>query len=189
VDPLDRIIWSADVADEEALMGHLDRMPELRLIKIDRLFVTDVGLGVIDRLNERGLKVFADVCHKAGTRPCAVTVLTSKSPGISKREFRCLPATQVLYYVEMLLDMGFTDIVCSPKEVPAIRSDSRFDELGLNTPGIVLSGATSRDQARTNTPEGALEAGSTRLVIGSAITKGDPAENLRNIVASIAAAA
>lgn len=243
IEPIERIIWSADVADEEALMAGLDLMPELRVIKIDRLFVTDIGLGVIDRLNDRGLLVFddakiieipskvvgvakkhlvhrpfmlncmagaessdvlihedpekvdglkrfADACHEAGTKPCAVTVLTSKTADVVGREFNGRNSMeQVLYYVELLLMCGFTDVVCSPKELPAIRAESRFDGLDLNTPGIRPAGSDQGDQARADTPEGALAAGATRLVIGRPITTGDPAENLKKIVAGITAAA
>ncbi len=236
---LERIIWSADVVNERTLMGNLDQMPDLRVIKIDRLFITDTGLGVIDRLNERGLKVFddakiieipsktvdiakkhlahqpwmlncmagvqssgilahkdpqkidglkqfADACHEADTRPCAVTVLTSKTGNTIDCEFNGRNSMeQVLYYVEALLECGFTDVVCSPKELPAVRAESRFDSLDLNTPGIRPAGSDAGDQARADTPEAALAAGATRLVIGRPITIGDPAENLKDILASI----
>lgn len=243
IEPIGRIIWSADVADEVTLMGHLDRMPELRIVKIDRLFLTGIDLWLITRLREKGfcvfvdakiieipskvvaiagrylqhkpwmlncmagaqssgllthedpekidgLKRFADACHAAGTRPCAVTVLTSKTDEVVSREFNERTSIdQVLYYVEMLLECGFTDVVCSPKELPAIRAESLFDSLDLNTQGIRPAGSDAGDQARADTPEAALAAGATRLVIGRPITTGDPAENLRNIVAGITAAA
>lgn len=121
-----------------------------------------------------GLKRFADACHQAGTRPCAVTVLTSKTDDMVAREFNGrTPIDQVLVYVEMLLEAGFTDVVCSPLEVPAIRAESRFDDLDLNTPGIRLPKSDMRDQARVNTPAAAIAAGATRLVIGSDLTNGD----------------
>lgn len=237
--PFDRIIWSADVANEEVLMATLDRMPKLQIVKIDRLFVTDIGLGVIEQLNERGVKVFddakiieipskavgiakkhlkhkpwmlncmagvqssgildhqdsekidglkrfADACYEVGTRPCGVTVLTSKTADVVGRESNGRDSVeQVLYYVEALLEAGFTDVVCSPVEVAAIRAESRFDALDLNTPGIRPAGSAADDQARANTPEAALAAGATRLVIGRPITNGDPAVNLENIAASI----
>ncbi len=240
MDPLDRIIWSADVVDEAALMAALDLMPNLRIVKIDRLFVTDIGLGVIDRLNDRGIKVFddaklieiptklvglaekhlkhkpymlncmagaqstgilsaddpnlqealkrfADACHKAGTKPCGVTVLTSKSPKVVASEFNYrTPVEQVLYYAEALLFSGFTDIVCSPQEIAAIRAERRFDELSLNTPGIRPAGSDKGDQARSDTPSAAIATGATRLVIGRPITNGVPAENLEKIVDEIA---
>jgi orotidine-5'-phosphate decarboxylase len=132
-----------------------------------------------------GLKRFADACLQAGTRPCAVTVLTSKTPEISEREFGFLPTDQVLDYLDLLLQAGFTDVVCSPKEVGAIRADSRFDKLDLNTPGIVMRGSSSPDQARTNTPGAAVKAGATRLVIGRALTGDDMLNNFRAIVRDI----
>ena len=58
--PAETIIWSADVPDEAALMAVLDTLPELRRIKIDRLFLTGIDLGVLDRLAARGLQVFVD---------------------------------------------------------------------------------------------------------------------------------
>jgi orotidine-5'-phosphate decarboxylase len=243
IDPIERIIWSADVPDEEILMGHLDHMPDLRVIKIDRLFTTDVGLGIIDRLNDRGLLVFddakiieipskvvgiahkhlkhkpfmlncmagaqssgvlihedlkkvdglkrfADACLQVGTKPCGVTLLTSKTAEIVGHEFNGRDSIeQVLYYVEALLECGFTDVVCSPRELSIIRAESRFDSLCLNTPGIRPTGSDAGDQARVDTPEAALAAGATRLVVGRPITIGDPTENLKNIVASITVAA
>ncbi len=241
IQPIERVIWSADVTDEAALMDHLDSMPDLRIVKIDSLFVTETGLGIVDRLNERGLLVFddakiievpskvaeitqrhlahrpfmlscmagalstgfvtnddpvkidclkrfADACHEAGTKPCGVTVLTSKAARIVRDEFNDRnTAKQTLYYAEMLLKFGFTDLICSPAEVDAIRSDRRFDTLDLITPGIRPIGFRPDDQARTDTPEATLAAGATRLVIGRPITLGNPSQNLDRIVASIAA--
>ncbi|PJE65647.1 hypothetical protein COU91_00490 [Candidatus Saccharibacteria bacterium CG10_big_fil_rev_8_21_14_0_10_47_8] len=236
----DCIIWSADVPDEDALRSYLKEMPLLRVIKIDRAFVENNGLQVVDWLSHSGLRVFddakiveipskvveiarahlahkpwmlncmagvessgvmthkdpmkidalkrfADLCLEAGTKPCAVTVLTSKSDQTVSGEFNGRTSIeQVLYYVE-LLQAGFTDVVCSPLELRAIRADSRFDQLGLNTPGIVMSGADAKDQARTMTPGAAIQAGATRVVIGRALTSGDPGENYRCISAEIEA--
>ena len=133
-----------------------------------------------------GLKRFADACHAAGTKPCGVTVLTSKTPAVVEREFNGRTSEdQVLEYVAILLTCGFTDVVCSPKEVPIIRADSNFDALNLNTPGIRPAGTDAGDQARADTPQAALAAKADRLIIGRPITQGDPAENLAKIVASV----
>ena len=235
LEPLDRIIWSADVEDEAALMAALKTMPELRCIKIDRLFLEGQALSIIAALQYRGFKVFddskmveiptkllaiakkhlefrpwmlncmagsastmltgdpnpdkidglkrfADACHAVGTRPCAVTVLTTKSPELVDREFNGrTPVDQVLTYVEMLLECGFTDVVCSAQEAPAIRAESRFNGLCLVTPGIRLPEGDAHDQARVVTPEAAVEGGSDYLVIGRPLTNGVPADNLRTI--------
>lgn len=129
-----------------------------------------------------GLKRFADACHEAGTRPCAVTVLTTKVPSLVAQEFNGrTPVDQVLTYVGMLLECGFTDVVCSAEEAPAIRAESRFDGLCLVTPGIRLPEGDANDQARVVTPEAAVEGGSDYLVIGRPLTNGVPADNLRTI--------
>lgn len=249
MEALDRVIWSADVGTLSELMKFLRMMPNLRYVKIDRLFVEANGLDVLKLLSDMGLKVFADgkivevpskvlqlarlhlerrpwmlncmagicstgvlenpddpnlvdglkqfadACHTAGTLPCGVTVLTSKTPEVVALEYNlrldpdnegAVSTQQVLTYVEMLNRFGFTDVVCSPKEVVAIRSDHRFDHLNLNTPGIRPVGMGKDDQARTDTPAAAIRAGATRLIIGRPIhAKGDPAENLHGIVAEI----
>jgi orotidine-5'-phosphate decarboxylase len=133
-----------------------------------------------------GLKRFAFACHMADTRPCAVTVFTSKSPEMVAREFNGRSVNeQVLVYAEMLLDAGFTDLVCSPLEAAAIRSESRFDRLDLNTPGVRLPGSDHRDQARVATPIEAIAVGATRLVIGSDLINGNFVENFQKINANL----
>lgn len=241
MNPLERIIWSADVADEVTLMAALDLMPSLRIVKMDALFFEDRDLSTIDRLNERGIRVFddrkaveipskleaiamkhlahrpwmlncmagaissnvltnedrnkldglkrfADACHKVGTKPCGVTVLTSKKPDIISGEFNGRDSIeQVLYYVDRLMSCGFTDIVCSVTEVEAIRLNSTFDVLDLNVPGIRPLWVATGDQVRIGTPSGAIASGATRLVIGRPITEGTPAKNLQRIVDEISA--
>ncbi len=142
-----------------------------------------------DREQLEGLKRFADVCNSAGVRSCAVTVLTSTKPAFGLAKYGKPIDQQVLDYVELLQNCGFTDVVCSPLEVPLIRAQSRFDTLGLVTPGIKRGGGSNVDQARSATPEGAFHAGSDILVIGRDLTNGDPAENLHAIVAEVLAAA
>ncbi len=132
------------------------------------------------------LKRFADTCRAVGTRPCAVTVLTSKTPEVVSAEFNGrTPIDQVLYYVERLLEAGFTDVVCSPQEDVAIRKESRFSVLHLNNPGIQPEGVSQYDQARTDTPTGAFKAGATRIIVGRALTRGNPAGNYMRLAAEV----
>lgn len=126
-----------------------------------------------------GLKAFADVCHSAGVRPCAVTVLTSKQRATIAREFGGRTGQeQVSFYLEVLKLAGFTDVVCSAEELPVAG-------LRSNVPGIKLAEGDSPDQARTDTPSGALKAGADVEVIGRAFTKGDIEVNLETIVDEI----
>lgn len=237
----EKICWSADVADLDTLLGHLDRMPKLRRIKIDRLFIENNGFDVFDALkthatldvfydakyveippklaglaesavrhnvwmvncmagglsNENfvltseeldGLKRYADACHEAGMRPCAVSVLTTKDDETVKREFNGRSREeQVLFYADDVMKAGFTDMVCSPKELRAIRAESTFDGLRLDTPGVRPAGSAKDDQVNADTPASTIAAGSNLLIIGRPITNGDPAENLENIVAELMA--
>jgi orotidine-5'-phosphate decarboxylase len=134
-----------------------------------------------------GLMRFADVCLTAGTKPCGVTVLTSKTEEIVAGEFNDRTAIdQVLWYVEMLVKAKFTDVVCSPKEVPAIRE--RFgDAIDLDNPGIRFADSDAGDQARVATPGSAVAGGSTCVIMGRPLTNGDPAENFARAVAEIEA--
>jgi orotidine-5'-phosphate decarboxylase len=131
------------------------------------------------------LKRFADECHKVGTRPCAVTVLTSKTAYTVFDEFGRSPEEQVLFYADLLAEAGFTDMVCSPKEALLIRSDRTFDGLELNCPGIRLPGSNADDQARVDTPFAAIAAGVNRVVIGRDLTNGDLCENFAKVDANL----
>lgn len=116
---------------------------------------------------------FAEACHKATTRSCVVTVLTSKTESICAHEFGMDPMDQVLKYVALAHSAGITDIVCSPKEAAAIRKIPRFNDMWINTPGVRLSDSSKDDQARVTTPRIALENGANRLVIGRDLIRGD----------------
>jgi len=136
------------------------------------------------------LKRFADLCHQAGTRPCGVTVLTSKddskNTGMVFKEFRRTAKRQVLFYAGLLVEAGFTDIVCSPQEARVLRKYSQFDCLTINTPGIRLPNSQADDQARIMTPRRALEAGADRLVIGRPLREnGSFADNYTHIMDNI----
>lgn len=139
-----------------------------------------------DYRRTEALKRFADLCHIVGTKPCAVTVLTSKSDEMVAREYNGRTSVeQVLCYAEMLLEAGFTDMVCSPLEAQMIRIDRRFDRLELNTPGVRLPGSDTRDQARVATPRWAIDVGVNRVVIGSDLTNGELLENFERIAAHL----
>ena len=85
----------------------------------------------------------------------------------------------------LAVSAGARGLVCSPREVSAVRAEVGPDIL-LITPGIRLPGATSDDQARVATPEEALKAGADLLVIGRPITKSaDPGAAAAAIAASL----
>jgi len=134
-----------------------------------------------------GLRRFSDVCLSAGSKPCGVTVLTSKTDDITMAEFNMTARDQVLWYVEMLIAAQFTDVVCSPVEVQAIR-EAFGDAIDTDTPGVRFSGTNAGDQARVMTPGRAIEQRSTRLVMGRPLTEGDPAANFERAISEVKAA-
>ncbi len=170
--------------NSEDLAGlHLAHKPWMLNCMADIVSNGDMrGEGRIDKKKRDGLKRFADACHAVRTRPCAVSVMTSKTPEVVAQQYNGrTPAEQVLVFAEWLVQAGFTNMVCSTEELLIIRSDPRFDFLDLDVPGIRLPGSDTRDQARIGTPRGAMEAGATDLVIGSNLTDGDLVENFARI--------
>lgn len=127
------------------------------------------------------LKRYADDCFDAGTKSCAVTVLTSKTSELCFKEFYKDPKKQVLFYVDLMSECGFTDIVCSPLEASYIRENKSYALISINTPGVRLPDSDKHDQARVMTPKDALNGYSDRIVIGRDLT-GDPNKDPRPLV-------
>jgi orotidine-5'-phosphate decarboxylase len=102
----------------------------------------------------------------------AVTILTSLS---EEDLFEIGYANQALESAVALAKMSVTAgaraIVCSPLEIAAIRSAVGATPT-IITPGVrPLSEAGSDDQKRTMTPQAAISAGATFVVIGRPITQ------------------
>ena len=80
---------------------------------------------------------------------------------------------------------GARALVCSPREVAAIRAEVGPD-VTLITPGVRPAGAEMQDQARVATPEQALADGADLLVVGRPITGApDPAAAAARIAMSL----
>ncbi len=92
---------------------------------------------------------------------------------------------QVLNLTDLANDSGLDGIVCSPREISAIRARVG-SEFTLVTPGIRPSGSDKGDQKRIMTPKEAVVEGSNYLVIGRPITQSDnPAQAAADIFASL----
>jgi len=110
---------------------------------------------------------------KTGKRPLiiGVTVLTSldgptmEAMGI----FKDMPPGEIAARLAVAAKVsGLDGVVCSPLEVREIRRRVG-DEFHIVTPGI-RKGGPEGDQLRTDSVTGAVQAGSTHLVIGRPIT-------------------
>ena len=87
----------------------------------------------------------------------------------------------VLRYAALANDHeGVGGLVCSPKEVVAIRA--RFPDLFLMIPGIRLAGGSQHDQNRVMTPAGAKLVGASAIVVGRPIIQ---APNPREVAEEI----
>ena len=116
----------------------------------------------------------------------AVTILTSlDGPELAEVGLSGEPVDNVVRLARLAEASGMDGVVCSPREVSALREivDSDFR---LVTPGVRPAGAAVGDQKRITTPEDAMRLGSSYLVVGRPITQAeDPLAALAAINASI----
>jgi len=103
-----------------------------------------------------------------------VTVLTSMSAEELKDEIgvRLTPEEQVVSLACLCKQAGFDGVVCSPKEILAVK-----ETLGKNfitvTPGIRFADSKKDDQTRIATPACANIMGSDYIVVGRPITQAE----------------
>jgi orotidine-5'-phosphate decarboxylase len=141
-----------------------------------------------------GRAMLEAACAALGSRSerpllIAVTVLTSlAAQDLEDVGLQEVPAALVLRLAGLAQATGLDGVVCSPREVPALRS--RFGPgFKLVTPGVRPSGAAADDQQRIATPGQAIAAGADYLVIGRPVTRApDPIQALRTMDAEVAAA-
>ena len=121
----------------------------------------------------------------------AVTLLTSMAqPDLAEMGINATPADMVLRLAILARNSGLDGVVCSAQEVALLRKHCGA-EFCLVTPGIrpapaslagKLMAGHPDDQSRVMTPQAALQAGSSYLVIGRPITQAaDPLQALLDI--------
>jgi orotidine-5'-phosphate decarboxylase len=120
------------------------------------------------------------------TKITAVTILTSLSAAdLDLIGIVGPPADAVVRLAKQSVDAGARALVCSPQEVAMVRA-AVGPNITLITPGVRPAGSASDDQARTATPEAAIEAGADLLVVGRPITgAADPGVAAASVAASI----
>lgn len=117
----------------------------------------------------------------------AVTILTSmETEDLAEVGLTGTPQQNVLRLARLAQDSGLDGVVCSAQEATLLREQLGAD-FCLVTPGIRPKTAAVNDQKRIMTPESAMAAGSSYLVIGRPITQAaDPLSELASINQSIA---
>ncbi|MGD9802676.1 MAG: orotidine-5'-phosphate decarboxylase [Hyphomicrobiaceae bacterium] len=99
-----------------------------------------------------------------------VTVLTSLTEADLKEQgvVGASPADLVVHRARLAREAGFDGVIASGQEAELVRAAVPRDFL-IVTPGIRLPGGDAGDQARVMTPEAAIKAGATHLVVGRPI--------------------
>ena len=144
---------------------------------VERAVANGTELGV-DMLTVHGhdLKTMrAAVAGRAGSklRLLAVTVLTNLTGDDLKQQGTSLsPADLVLRRAELAHEAGFDGVIASGQEAARIRAAVGPGFL-IVTPGIRLTGSSTDDQQRITTPDNAIKAGASHIVVGRPITQAD----------------
>ena len=112
-----------------------------------------------------------------------VSVLTSfDDEDLEILGFRNKVEDQVKRLIKIAMQANLYGIICSPLEIKMIKEIA--PKLKCFTPGIRMEGSKD-DQKRTMNANEAIKEGSDCLIIGRPITKGNPKENIKNILSSI----
>ncbi len=113
-----------------------------------------------------------------------VTVLTSfNSKSFKKIGFKKSISEIVIQQAKLIKAAGLDGIVCSGHEVKKIKKIC--NRMDIITPGIRLKGDPQQDQKRVMTPKIAFKNGSTSIVIGRSITKGNIKNNFKKLIHSL----
>jgi orotidine-5'-phosphate decarboxylase len=146
------------------------------------------GMGVkLATVHASGGAKMMDAAVEAAGDSCgvlAVTILTSLNDAMLGEVWvrdRVDVEHEVLRLAEMARSSAVHGIVCSGHEAEAVHS-RHGDALKLLVPGIRLPGDATGDQARVITPEAAVAAGATYLVLGRSVTTAkDPRDAMERV--------
>ena len=112
-----------------------------------------------------------------------VSVLTSfGDDDLESLGFNNKVEDQVKRLIKIAMEARLHGVICSPLEIKMIKEIA--PQLKCFTPGIRIEN-TKDDQKRTMNANEAIKEGSDCLIIGRPITKGNPKENIKNILKSI----
>ena len=125
---------------------------------------------------------------ESGLTILGVTVLTSfDESDLHKMGYSGTVQDLVASRARQAMEAGIGGLVCSPREVAAVRTITGPKAV-LVTPGVRSAGAAVGDQKRVATPADALSNGADYLVIGRQVTRAvDPRAEIEKIRAEISA--
>ena len=112
-----------------------------------------------------------------------VSILTSfNDEDLKNLGFNNRVEEQVKKLIKIAMEANLYGVICSPLEIKMIKKIA--PNLKCFTPGIRMNDSQD-DQKRTMNANQAFKEGSDCLIIGRPITKGNPKENIKNILLSI----
>ena len=129
------------------------------------------------------LKAANQVAKEINLNLLGVSILTSfDNEDLKNLGFKNKVKDQVKKLIEIAKEANLYGVICSPLEIKMIKNIA--PKLKCFTPGIRMKD-TEDDQKRTMNANEAIKEGSDCLIIGRPITKGNPKENIKNILSSI----
>ena len=129
------------------------------------------------------LKAANQAAQEINLNLLGVSVLTSfDNEDLENLGFHNKVEDQVKKLIKIAMEANLYGVICSPLEIKMIKEIA--PKLKCFTPGIRM-GNTKDDQKRTMSANEAIKEGSDCLIIGRPITKGNPKENIKNILSSI----
>lgn len=129
------------------------------------------------------LKAANKVAQEINVNLLGVSILTSfGDEDLESLGFKNDVEDQIKILIKIAMDANLYGVICSPLEIRMIKEIA--PNLKCFTPGIRMVDAKD-DQKRTMSANEAVKEGSDCLIIGRPITKGDPKENIKNILSSI----
>ena len=129
------------------------------------------------------LKAANQAAQEINLKLLGVSILTSFiDKDLKSLGFNSNVKDQVKRLIEIAMEADLHGVICSPLEIKMIKEIA--PKLKCFTPGIRMGNAKD-DQKRTMTANEAVKEGSDCLIIGRPITKGNPKENIKNILLSI----
>lgn len=114
------------------------------------------------------LRAAAKAANEVGIQAIAVTILTSMTSAECRKIYGQPAHTMVLKLATKARRAGLHGIVCSPKEVKAVRN--LWPKAVIICPGVRSKGVPTHDQKRVATPEKAIENGADFVVVGREVT-------------------
>ena len=151
---------------------------------VKSLKILNVSFATVHLLNGLdALKAANQTAQKINLKLLGVSVLTSfNDEDLENLGFGNKVGDQVKKLIQIAMEADLYGVICSPLEVKMIKEIA--PKLKCFTPGIRMKN-TKDDQKRTMNANEAIKEGSDCLIIGRPITKGDPKENIKNILSSI----